>query len=97
MELVQSVQQQDSGLNEEALEEFVEHRAEIKKPMTPLAIKKATKFLLAHSFEEQARLVDHCILNGWRGLYYVEPPKQAAQETRHRSLETDLNDTSWAN
>jgi len=92
--LVQA-QQITIGINQEYLAEWIAYRAEDKKkPMTPRAIKMATKWLLAYSESEQERLVCHAIMNNWEGLHYVEPPKQ--QTTRHTSLRDDLTDTSWA-
>jgi hypothetical protein len=92
---LQLVSNEETEINMEALEEFQEHRKEIKKPMTPLAIKKAMKVLRPFSLEQQQYMVDQAILNGWRGLFPVDPPKQST--SRQRSLEQDLNDTSWAN
>lgn len=94
MEL-QLVSDQPTDINQEALEEFQEHRIEIKKPMTPLAIKKAIKVLRPFSLEQQQYMVDQAILNGWRGLFPVDPPKQIS--SRSISLEEQLTDTSWAN
>ena len=84
----------ENNINYEALEEFKEHREEIKKPMTPLAIKKAIKTLAPFSYEQQQYMVDRAILSGWRGLFPVDPPK--ATSTKQTSLKDDLNDTSWA-
>ena len=93
MEL-QLVSDQPTDINQEALEEFQEHRIEIKKPMTPLAIKKAMKVLRPFSLEQQQYMVDQAILNGWRGLFPVDPPKQITSRTR--TIQDDLTDTSWA-
>ena len=95
LQLISDNQIEQDGINQEALEEFQEHRVEIKKPMTPLAIKKAIKVLMPFSLEQQQYMVDQAILNGWRGLYPVDPPKQ--QTSRNRTLQEDLTDTSWAN
>jgi len=93
MQLVEQAQIR-TGVNQEALDEFQEHRVEIKHPMTPLAIKKAIKVLMPFSFEQQQYMVDQAILNGWRGLFPVDPPK--VNTSRTRSIEQDLTDTSWA-
>ena len=90
---VVQIHQQEIGLNQEALDEFIENREQLKKPMTELAIKKAKKFLLRYPEDHQQHLVDHAILSGWRGLYHVDIPQQ---DTRKRSLMQDLTDTSWA-
>jgi hypothetical protein len=93
LELVQ--QQQTIGLNQDAIDEWVAYRAEdLKKPMTPRAIRMVEKKLLQWSEPEQMRMVEAAIENNWRGIYWVEPSKQAT--TRQTSLEQDLRDTSWA-
>ena len=89
------VESTPSNINQEALEEFQEHRVEIKHPMTNLAVKKAIKVLMPFSFEQQQYMVDQAILNGWRGLFPVDPPKVCT--SRNRTLQDDLTDTSWAN
>lgn len=83
------------GLNQDALDEWIAYRAEdLKKPMTARAIKMVEKKLKQYSEAEQMRLVEHAIEMNWRGIYYVEPQKQAS--TRNTSLRDDLTDTSWA-
>ena len=94
LQLVSDNQIEQDGINQIALEEFQEHRVEIKKPMTPLAIKKAIKVLMPFSLEQQQYMVDQAILNGWRGLFPVDPPKQFSSRTR--TLQDELTDTSWA-
>ena len=94
MELQLVSDNQQENINTEALEEFQEHRVEIKHPMTPLAVKKAIKVLMPFSFEQQQYMVDQAILNGWRGLFPVDPPKVCT--SRNRTLQEDLTDTSWA-
>lgn len=92
---LQLVQQQQIGLNQEALDEWMDYRAEdLKKPMTPRAIKMVTKKLLQWSEQEQERLIENAIENNWRGIYWVDPPKQ--QTTRQTDIVDDLTDTSWA-
>lgn len=84
------------GLNQEWLDEWIAYREEdLKKPMTPRAIKMVKKKLMQYSEAEQERLICHAIEHNWRGIYYVEPQKQAT--TRQKSLKDDLTDTSWAN
>lgn len=87
-------QQQIMGLNEGAMQEWREYREEMGKPLTRLAEKKTINKLVKYSEEMQQYLVDTAIERDWRGIYYVEPPKQ--QSTRQTSLEQDLTDTSWA-
>ena len=93
LELVQS--QIDAGINEEALEEWIAYRDEdLKKPMTPRAIKMLTKKLLQWSYPEQMRMVEGSIEMNWKGVYYQEPPRQLS--SKDTTIEDDINDTSWA-
>ena len=84
-----------TGINQEALEEWIEHRKDIKSPMTKRAIALFTNKLVKYSESEQMRLVEEGIERGWKSIYWVEPPKQ--QTTRQSSIRDDLTDTSWAN
>ena len=92
LELVQETIR--TNLNQEALDEFIEHRIELKKKMTPLAIKKATKMLCKHGYEHQQYMVDRAILSGWTGIWEVEP--QVKQTSRQTTLQEDLTNTDWA-
>jgi hypothetical protein len=83
----------DEGLNQEALAEFIEDRAFRKKPMSPLAIKKAGNLLRKYPLAHQQLMVDTAIIAGWRGLFPVDAPKES---TRDRDIRQDLTDTSWA-
>jgi hypothetical protein len=77
------------------LEEWIAYRDEdLKKPMTPRAIKMVTKKLSQWDEATQERLVCHAIEMNWKGIYWVEPPKQ--QSSRQTTLEQDLTDTSWS-
>jgi len=89
------VQQTQIGLNQSALDEWIEYRRKYsKKPMSQPAVDKAVNKLLSFGSEsEQQRMVDEAIEHEWTGLHYVEPPKQAS--TRKTSLADDLNDRSW--
>ena len=88
--------QGETGINEEALEEWKAYREEdLKKPLTPRALKMVKKNLLSWSYEDQMRIVENAIEHNWRGLHWVDPPRQ--QTTRQTSLRDDLSDTSWAN
>ena len=86
---------QQHPVNSEALEEWAAYREEdLKKPLTPRAMKMVSKKLSQWSHSEQMRMVEVAIENNWRGIHYQEPEKQAT--TRHTSLQADLTDTSWA-
>ena len=83
------------NINQVALDEFIQHREELKKPMTPLAITKARNILLKHSIAHQQYMVDTAIMSGWKGLYPVEPPKQIS--CKNTTIDDDLTDRGWAN
>jgi hypothetical protein len=93
--MLKLIQQTQIGLNQEALAEWQAYRAEdLGKPLTPRALKMVERKLLKYSEDEQMRLVENAIEMNWRGIYYVEPPKQAS--SRQTSLSEDLNDRSWS-
>lgn len=83
------------GLNQEALDEWIEYREEKKKPLSKLALKKTTNLLLKFPEAQQQVMIDTAIMNDWRGLFVVDPPKQVA--TRENTMQQDLTDRSWAN
>ena len=90
------IQQVQIGLNQAALDEWVNFRRKYsKKPMSQPAMDKVINKLLQWSESEQQRMVDEAIEHEWTGLHYVEPPKH--QSSRQTSLVDDLTDTSWAN
>ena len=74
------------GLNKEYLEEWIAYREEdLKKPMTPRAIKMLTKKLLKWSEEEQERIICHSIEMNWKGVYYIEKPREKDNGTQQRT------------
>lgn len=82
------------GVNEEALDEWIEYRQEKKKPLSALALKKTQNILVKYDYDQQQRMVDAAIMNDWQGLHPIDPPKE--KTTRDNSLHHDLTDTSWA-
>lgn len=91
-----SLVQQTIGINQEWLDEWIAYRAEdLKKPMTPRAIAMVTKKLLQWSEVEQERMICHAIEMNWRGIHWVEAPRQ--QTARQSTIEQDLHNTDWAN
>ena len=83
------------GINQEWLDEWLDYRAEdLKKPMTPRAIKMVTKKLLQWDEDTQERLICHAIEHNWRGIYWVDRPKQVS--SRESNIYDELNDHSWA-
>ena len=84
-------------INEQALEEFIEARAEAKKPMTDRAVKMLAKKLSPYPLEIQAQAIERAIIAGWSGVF-PEKERQAVanNSTRARTLTQDLSDRSWA-
>jgi len=56
-------------INEESWAEFVQHRREIKKPITPMSEKKQKNMLKRFTHADQKEMIDLSIANGWRGLF----------------------------
>jgi len=56
----------------QAWEDFLAHRKDIRKPLTPLAAKKVVTLLSRHTPEQQREMVDTTIRNRWTGVF---PPK----------------------
>jgi hypothetical protein len=90
---LQLVQQTAIGLNQSALDEWREYREEKGKPLSAMALRKCQAFLLKYDEAHQQEIVDAAIMNDWRGLHHVDPPKQ---DTRKTSVRDDLTDRSWA-
>ena len=63
--------------------------------MTPRAIKMLVKKLRQWDERTQERLICHAIEHNWRGIYWVDAPKQ--NSSKSRSIEDELTDRSWAN
>lgn len=59
----------EEGVNEKAWNEYVQHRKEIKKKITPLSAKKQQNTLKQFDHESQQKLVDTTIANGWTGIF----------------------------
>ena len=89
----------DSGINQAALNEFIEYRAEeFKKPMSDRAIVKAKNILLKYPSAHQQHLVDVAILYGWIGLFHRDMPQEpSSTSSRNTDIRDDLTDRSWAN
>jgi len=58
-------------LDENAWDDFITHREDKKKPLTPLAITKTINFLEKYQ-DFQQMIVDQTIINNWTGLF---PPR----------------------
>ena len=95
LQLIEASSQIIIGINQQWLDEWLDYRREdLKKPMTPRAIKMVTKKLLQWSEPEQERLICNAIEMNWKGIYWVDRPK--ALSSRESNIYDELTDTSWA-
>jgi len=76
------------GLDQKAWDDFLQHRKEIKKPLTPLAYKKNLNILEKYPNQQRA-IVDKTITNGWRGLF--APTKSAPLDIEQLAKEKNLS------
>ena len=67
------------NLNKQAWFEFVQHRADIKKSLTPLATKKLHNLLTQFDVDTQQDMIDQTISNRWTGIF---PPKAGITANR---------------
>lgn len=70
-------------LDKEAWDEWVQHRKEIKKPMTPLAIQKLFKILEANK-QHQREMIDTSIACGYVGLFPPKPKSHTQGRVRDK-------------
>lgn len=67
--------------------EYVEHRKQMKKPLTQLAAKKAFNQLqtMSPSIDEQIQIINNSIANGWQGLFPLKD-RQVKQSLSERIM-----------
>ncbi|GIV35438.1 MAG: hypothetical protein KatS3mg031_2973 [Chitinophagales bacterium] len=58
-----------------AWSEWMEHRKQIKKPLTDVAIKKQLQMLSQKSEDEAVAIINQSIQNGWQGLFELQKGK----------------------
>jgi phage replication O-like protein O len=79
-----------SWIEETSWNEFVQHRKDIKKPLSDLAVKKSLA-LLSQFKTRQREIIDASIRNGWQGLF---PPKgvqiSQQQEIKYSNPNADM-------
>lgn len=66
------------SVNAEAWAEFVQHRKDIRKPLTELAETKNLNILAKLTFDQQQEVVDQTIANRWTGLFAPKEKTNAA-------------------
>jgi hypothetical protein len=78
-----------SWIEETAWNEFVQHRKEIKKPLSDLAVKKLLA-LLSQFKTRQREIIDLSIRNRWTGLFAPKGPQiNQSQDIKYNSPESD--------
>jgi len=63
----------DSWINIESWNDFIEHRKNIKKPLTEKSVKIALNFLRKNQ-QTQKEIIENTIMNRWTGLFSVNRP-----------------------
>jgi hypothetical protein len=80
-------------INEDLIQEFIEHRKELKRPMTPRAIKMFTAKL--YRLESQGYcpflLIERSVIGGWPSVYEHDSCKKSTQ-----GFIAKVTDISWA-
>ena len=67
-----------TNINTVAWNEFMLHRKEIKKPITPLSEKKNKELLAKYSHSDQQLIVDKSIASRWTGLFPIDGKKNGS-------------------
>lgn len=84
----------DTRLNQKSLQEFfVFRRDEKKKPLTPMALKKAIDLLIKYNYAIQAKIVNKSIMNSWQGLF--EPNKNDIVSTNDDAYPSSTMFDDW--
>jgi len=87
----------DVCLNQDALNDYIEHRKEIKKPLTKRAIDLVIRKMSRYELEVQALAVEKAIIGRWSDLYLdsalEDYKKIKAADTE--SFITKHTDRSW--
>ena len=85
--------QTDINLNQEAFDEWMQYRKEIKKPYKSQAsVQKLIKKLAKYDYETQQKMVDQSMENGWQGLFEVkEEMKKKSSLPSFAELHRNLN------
>ena len=78
------------GINPEAWFDYVQHRKEIKKKITPLSETKQKNILRRFDFESQQKIVDTTVANGWIGLFPERIKERGKKLTYAEQLAEDL-------
>jgi predicted phage replisome organizer len=69
--------------------DFIEHRKNIKKPMTERALKLLVNELkrLSNSENERIAILNQSILNGWQSVFELKQKLQTQEQSRYKSCD----------
>lgn len=68
------------------LENFIQHRKEIKKPLTQRALNLIIKQLNNYPVNVAIEMVETSIKNGWQGIFELKPPPLKKEKTRRNEI-----------
>jgi len=71
----------DGWINVESWDDFIEHRKNIKKPLTEKAVKIALNFLRKNQ-QQQKAIIENTIMNRWTGLFDIKNKTKTKFENR---------------
>ena len=89
---------ESEAVNAEAWAEWINwRRTEKKIPVGDKAERLQQKMLAGFDHDQQRQIIEHSIMNSYQGLFPLKTGRAAqASSTRHRTLQEDLQDRSWA-
>jgi len=68
-----------------AFSNFIQHRKELKKPLTPMAEKGALKKLYEVDVGTAVKMIEQTIANGWQGIFELKGNNGNTQYTTRKS------------
>ena len=90
----------DSSALHDAVNEFVEHRASMKKKLTPTALKlnleKAYR-LAEGDYDRTCELILNAVANGWQGIYDDSSYSRRSQSSQFSQGRTTSPDLRFSN
>ena len=86
-------------IDEQLFQDYIANRAELKKPMTPTAVKRLRSKLLRLEAEGHCpnKLLDRSIINGWQDVWPDQSTLIYADSGQRSSFVETHTDRSWAN
>ena len=91
---LEEIRLEERDINPDAWSDYVQHRREIKKTITPLSETKQKNVLRQFDFESQQKIVDTTVANGWTGLFPERLKQGGRKLTYAEQLAEDINATN---